>query len=83
MTVTEKLKNVKVDFNKDEFKATVTNLNNVFVGSMIIAAIGLGVWLWKVFGIWLFVLPAGYVAMCYVGKFIRVKYLSHIKELLD
>lgn len=79
MAISEKIKNVK--FNKNEFKSTITNLNNIFVGSMIIAAIGLGIWLWKVFGIWLIIGPVAYVALCYLGKFIKETYLTHIKEL--
>lgn len=79
MAISEKIKNVK--FNKDEFKSTITNLNNIFVGSMIVAAIGLGIWLWQVFGIWLIIGPVAYVAMCYLGKFIKETYLNHIKEL--
>jgi len=70
-----------MNFNKQEFKSTITNLNNIFVGSMIIAAIGLGIWLWKVFGIWLIVGPVAYVAICYLGKFIKENYLKNIKEL--
>lgn len=83
MTITEKIKNVKIDFNTEEFKSTITNLNNIFVGSMLIASIGISIWLWKVFGIWLVILPAGYVVMCYVGKFIRERYLKKIKELSE
>lgn len=74
---------LKFSFDRNEFKSTVTNLNNIFVGSMLCAAVGLALWFWKVLGIWLFILPVGYVAVCYVGKFIREKYLSGIKELSE
>lgn len=81
MTISEKMKNLKINFKKDEFKSTVTNLNNIFIGSMIVAVIGLGIWLWKVFGIWLIVGPLIYVTLCYLGKFIKENFFSHIKEL--
>ena len=72
---------MKINFNKQEFKSTITNLNNIFVGSMVLAIIGFGIWLWKVFGIWLIIAPLAYVGVCYIGKFIKENYFNHIKEL--
>ena len=78
-----KLKKIEIKFDKNDFKSTITSLNNIFMGSMLITAIALVVWLWKVFNIWLFIIPISYVAMCYIGKFIRLQFFSHVQELSD
>jgi hypothetical protein len=81
MKTSLRIKKTEINLNKTEFKSTVTNLNNIFIGSMIIAVVLFSIWMWKVFSFWLFVIPVSYILLCYVGRFIKENYFQNIKEL--
>ena len=81
MKTSLRIKKTEINLNKTEFKSTVTNLNNIFIGSMIVSIVLFSIWLWKVFSFWLIVIPVSYILLCYVGRFIKENYFQNIKEL--
>lgn len=56
----------------EDTKSTLSSLNYVFYGSMLIASVMMLYWLFLVFGFYLFAIPVAYVAVCYVGRFIEL-----------
>ena len=52
-------------------KPVVTSLDNIFTGGMVLGSIMMLHWLWLVMGIWLIIIPLGYVALCYLGSYIN------------
>lgn len=63
-----------------EIKEVCTSLDNLFGGSIIVAAIGLLYWFWMLMGIWLFITPVAYVALCYIGYYVK-RYFQSRKGL--
>lgn len=65
---------IQLELNASEFKKTMTSLDNLFVGSMVLASIMFLNWLWMALGWWLVILPLCYLGVCYVGKFLKRGY---------
>lgn len=78
---TNKLKNLmnteikinvpKISFDVKEFKHTLMSLNNVFYGSMIFMCIFVLYLLFYAYSFYFLLVPLGYIAVCYVGKFTK------------
>lgn len=56
----------------EDTQKTLSSLNYVFYGSMLIASVMFMYWLFLVLGFYLFVAPVAYLVTCYVGRFIEL-----------
>ena len=65
----EEFKKIK---NFDDPKGTLTNLDNLFYGGLIIGIPMFLYWMFQIFGKWLFIIPVGYIVACYIGRLIKL-----------